>query len=66
MTERYLPDGRRFYGKTEIDEIPDWELPCPACGQPWESHAGGVEIKMIGGQAGFVMPHCEPSRGSPA
>jgi len=58
MGERYLPDGRRFYDKTEVDEMPDLEMPCPGCGKTWEEHLGAVEVLVIEGRTGFVLPRC--------
>ncbi len=59
MAGRYLRDGRRVYGKTEVDEMPDTDKPCPECGQSWPDHLGNVELRRLSdGSAGFVMPKC--------
>ena len=66
MTRRYLRDGRRVYGKAEVDEMPDIDEPCPECGNPWDAHPGGVGLmRLTDGSAAFVMPKCpEGDRGN--
>ena len=59
--EKHLPDGRRFCGWQE--ELPDPDLPCAECGKPWADHAGGVELRVVDGHAGRVMPRCPHSEG---
>jgi hypothetical protein len=58
VAKRHLPDGRRFYGKTEVDEMPDVGEPCPDCGQDWERHGNLAIVRLASGEAGFVMPKC--------
>jgi hypothetical protein len=64
--EKRLPDGRRFYSWAEAGEMPDRDLPCPACGKAWGDHAGEVEFAALDGHAGYALPPCPPSeRDSP-
>jgi hypothetical protein len=60
MGARHLPDGRLFYGRDALADLPDYGKPCPQCGQRWELHAGegAVSIVKIGGEPGYVMPAC--------
>ena len=58
MAVRRLPDGRRFYGKSEVDEMPDPEKPCPECGQDWERHGDAAIFRLTTGEVGWVLPTC--------
>lgn len=61
MAVRRVPDGRRFHGKAEADEMPDPELPCPECGQEWEEHGDVVIFRLTTGEVGWLLPRCPGS-----